>query len=357
MTEDTAFLELRPVLATKEGRIYAGNMRYRAAKHLGWPDIPAIITDIDDKLANERAIKDNNEYGEWNNDELATLLDEMEKAGTDLSLLGLDESLQKIIDQLNEAEIIEDEAPPLPVEPTSKLGDLYILGGHRLLCGDATKIDDVEKLMNGEKADMVFTDPPYNIAYTSGTWSKQRKETMREIENDNMDDQSFIQFLADALSSVLIATSGGDQYICTDWKVFHLFRNAVEKVGQKIDTVIVWNKMYQTQALNKFANAHEFIIFIGENKYPLKDINVWDCKREFDPDHPTPKPIELVAKAVGYSSSQGGSVLDLFGGSGSTLIACEQLKRKCYMMELDPKYCDVIVQRWEKLTGKKAVLL
>ncbi len=143
------FFEDRPILATKDGTIYAGNMRYRAAQHLGMTEVPAKLNDISEKEAKEEAILDNNNFGDWQHDELATLLDEMEKAGTDISTLGLDAQIEKIIEQLNQPEIVEDEAPPVPKVAKTKKGDLYMLGKHRVLCGDATNIEDVEKLMGG----------------------------------------------------------------------------------------------------------------------------------------------------------------------------------------------------------------
>jgi len=250
--------------------------------------------------------------------------------------------------------LIDDDEIPEVKESKVKLGDIWKLGEHRVMCGDSTSSDDFDKLMNGEKADMVLTDPPYNISYKSGTWSKKRKQEMKEIKNDNLNEIDFVEFLSSVFSLLHIYSKDTDKYIFNDWKCFHLFREACIKADFKIKNLIVWNKEYQTQALNKFANAHEFIIFLGDNKYPLLDINVWNCKREFIKDHPTPKPIPLLEKAISYSSNKKELVLDMFLGSGSTLIAAEKLNRKCYGMELDEKYCDVIIERWEQFTGLKA---
>jgi len=250
--------------------------------------------------------------------------------------------------------LIDDDEIPEVKESKVKLGDIWKLGEHRVMCGDSTSSDDFDKLMNGEKADMVLTDPPYNISYKSGTWSKKRKQEMKEIKNDNLNKIDFVEFLSSVFSLLHIYSKDTDKYIFNDWKCFHLFREACIKADFKIKNLIVWNKEYQTQALNKFANAHEFIIFLGDNKYPLLDINVWNCKREFIKDHPTPKPIPLLEKAISYSSNKKELVLDMFLGSGSTLIAAEKLNRKCYGMELDEKYCDVIIERWEQFTGLKA---
>lgn len=360
MTYDPSFLELRPVLATKDGRIYAGNMRYRAAKHLGWKDIPAIITDIPEKLARERAIKDNNEYGEWNNDELATLLDEMEKEGTDLSLLGLDDSIQKIIDQLNEKEIVEDEVPAVKKDPNTKLGDLWQLGEHRLLCGDATKIDDVERLMDGQKADMVFTDPPYN----TGMQAKPDSTWLNHMFNDSYTTEQWETFLSDVIANYYAFTKGDAAfYVCIDWRRVADIRRHMEAVLH-VSNVIVWDKVVHGLG-SDYKYTYELIVVGKKGKPEIRSHtndeyrDIWHIQRKVgkNDEHATAKPIELCARPIRHASKQDDIVLDLFGGSGSTLIACEQLKRKCYMMELDPQYVRVIIDRWEKLTGQKAKLL
>jgi len=359
LTDDPSFMELRPILATKEGRIYAGNMRYRAAQHLGWTEVPAILSDIDEKLANERAIKDNNGFGEWNNDELATLLDEMEKAGTDISLLGLDDQIQGIIDKLNEAEIVEDEAPPLPTEAKTKQGDLYILGDHRLLCGDATKIDDVERLMDGQKADMVLTDPPYNTGMegkTGSTW-------LSHMFNDSYTPEQWETFLSDTFTNYYAVTKGDAAfYVYIDWRRVADIRRHMEKLLH-VSNVIVWDKIVHGLG-SDYKYTYELIVVGKKGKPEIRSHtndeyrDIWHIQRKVgkNEDHATAKPIELCARPIRHASKQDDIVIDLFGGSGSTLIACEQLNRKCYMMELDPKYCDVIVSRWEKLTGKTATL-
>lgn len=362
MTDDPSFLELRPVLATKDGRIYAGNMRYRAAKHLGWKDIPAIITDIPEKLARERAIKDNNEYGEWNNDELATLLDEMEKEGTDLSLLGLDDSIQKIIDQLNEKEIVEDEVPAVKKDPNTKLGDLWQLGEHRLLCGDATKSEDVERLMDGQKADMVYCDPPYGMfldADFSGmvndlNFAKDKGfKGGRKYDNvigDHSDfNPEFINSIFAFLPCKEVFLWGANYYS--------------ELLPSRNDgSWIVWDKRLEESADKMYGSCFELCWSKAKHKQDIARVKwagVFGTEKEFDHKrhHPTQKPVGLSCWFIERYSEAGNCISDLFGGSGSTLIACEQLKRKCYMMELDPQYVRVIIDRWEKLTGQKAKLL
>lgn len=372
--EDPDFMELRPVLATKDGRIYAGNMRYRAAQKLGWTEIPAIITDISEKLANERAIKDNNEFGEWDNNELATLLDEMEKAGTDLSLLGLDNSIEKIVNQLNEQEIVEDEVPQVLKEPKSKTGDIYLLGKHRLMCGDSTKIQDVEKLMDGELADCVVTDPPYNTGMTAAgqgettLWKGNGKKTgstwLSHMFNDSYTDAEWADFLTAIFSNYYSFTKGEAAfYVFIDWRRVGDIRRHMESI-MKVSNVIVWDKMVHGLG-SDYKYTYELIV-VGkkgnpqiQNRYEKEYQDVWHVQRKVgrNEDHATAKPIELCAKPIKHASKKDDIVLDLFLGSGSTLIAAEQLGRRCYGMEMNPNYCDVIIKRWENLTKEKAILL
>ena len=336
-------LELRPIVVDENNIILGGNMRYKACIEAGLKEIFILkAEDLTEQQKDEFIVKDNVGFGEWDWDILANEWD------TDkLTDWGLDLPLDVSVQELEAEE--DDYEIPNEINTDIVLGDLFEIGEHRLLCGDSTDSDQVAKLMNGQKADCVITDPPYNIAYKSGTWSKKRKEEMREIENDKLGETEFIQFLTDVFNLLHIYSKDTDKYIFNDWKCFHLFREACINSDFKIKNVIVWNKEYQTQALNKFANAHELIIFIGDNKYPMLDINVWNCKREFDKDHPTPKPIELLSKAITYSSKENELILDIFLGSGSTMVASHQLKRKCYGMELDPKYCQVIIDRMKKL--------
>ena len=341
-------LEKRPIVVDENYMVLGGNMRTKACKQAG---LKEVWVDVAKGWSSEQKaefiIKDNSGFGEWDWDMLANEWD-VDK----LNDWGLD--LPPMFDEVLEAEE-DDYTEPDNMQVDVVLGDLIEIGEHRLLCGDSTDSDQVAKLMNGEKADCVITDPPYNIAYKSGTWSKQRKAEMKEIENDKLSEEDFIKFLTDVFSLFHIYSKETDKYIFNDWKCFHLFREACINSDFKIKNVIVWNKEYQTQALNKFANAHELIIFLGDNKYPMLDINVWNCKREFDKNHPTPKPIELLSKAVNYSTKSNNIILDVFLGSGSTMVAAHQLKRKCYGMELDPKYCQVIIDRMQKLDSKLSI--
>lgn len=224
------------------------------------------------------------------------------------------------------------------------MGKLKLKSKHRLLCGDSTSEADVARLMDGEKVDMVFTDPPYNINY-QGVKDKRKK-----IENDNMPDDVFVDFLC---SSLIPANT---MYVCCSWQYVHLFKSALDKIGKKAKAMIVWDKVNPAQHLDKYFKQHELILYhgrFGGEKTISGD--VWQLKRQRNTLHPTMKPLELIARAL-EDNPNDCRVYDGFIGSGSTLIACEQLNRNCYGMEIDPLYCDVIVKRWENLTGETAVL-
>ena len=264
-------------------------------------------------------------------------------------------------ESLEEQEIIEDEVPE-EVETKCKLGDIWQLGSHRLMCGDSTSITDVEKLMNGAKADMVFTDPPYGVSYKGGLNEKKKKK----IKNDSLTENALYEMLYKAFQNIKISTiEKAGIYIFYATKTTKEFINALYNAGLKQRAIIVWHKTgggfgdFMAHYMNAYepciyASNGESVNWYGANN----EKTVWEIDKEKKCElHPTMKPIAVVSRAIKNSSKQGDKILDLFGGSGSTLIACEQLDRKCYMMELDPKYCDVILQRWENLTGKKAELL
>lgn len=324
----------------KDNIIVEGHGRYLACKELGIEEVPVIHLDhLTDEQRRAYALAHNKtaEMSEWDfdllGDELADILD------IDMSDFGFDLSE----DEEEETEIIEDEVPE-EVEPVAKMGDIWQLGRHRLMCGDSTSVTDVEKLMDGNKADMVFTDPPYNIAY-------QGVSDKRTIKNDKMSDDDFIQFLQDSIMKTDTA------YVCCSWQYSHLFKQAMENLGMPPKAMIVWNKVNPAQHLDKYFKQHEIIWYFGKfgGEKTLRG-DIWECKRQKNTVHPTMKPIELIAMALNDNKDKK-NVYDGFGGSGSTLIACEQLDRNCYMMELDPHYVDVIIARWEKFTGQKAVLI
>lgn len=321
--------------------IVEGHGRMLACKQLGMTEVPCVRLDhLTDEQRREYAIAHNAtaELSEWDLDILPDELAELDLGDFDFDF-GID-------DEEEETEIVEDEAPEVDedAEPITKLGDIWQLGRHRLMCGDSTDKETVEMLMDGKKADMVFTDPPYNIGY-------QGVSDKRTIKNDKMTDGDFVDFLEKALMPC------ETMYVCCSWQYSHLFRQALENIGQKIKAMIVWDKVNPAQHLDKYFKQHEIIWYCGAfgGEKTLRG-DVWQCKRQKNTVHPTMKPLELIGMAL-QDQPKKKIVYDGFGGSGSTLIACEQLDRTCYMMELDPKYCDVIIKRWETLTGEKAVLI
>jgi len=237
-----------------------------------------------------------------------------------------------------------DAAPPIPEVPKSQLGDLYQLGRHRLLCGDATSKADVDRLMGGLLADMCFTDPPYGIDY------HDIKGHFSDIENDKSDIKQLVKSALNLLSKSIPV------YACCNWPSVINMTEPMIAAGFTPKSCIVWDKGSRIQNLDKYAKRYELILYAGEfGGQQTLDDDVWEIKRQTRNDHPTAKPVELCSKAIKNSSPPNGNVIDLFGGSGSTLIACEASNRNCYMMEIDPHYIDVIITRWENYTGQKAV--
>ena len=328
-----------PIVIDGNNVIICGHTRYKAAKKLGLDVVPCVVaSDLTDEQIKAYRLADNKvaELAEWDIDLLGEELDGI--FDIDMSDFGFDLSEEE-----EETEIIEDEVPQ-EVEPVAKMGDIWQLGRHRLMCGDSTDKSTVELLMDGVKADMVFTDPPYNIAY-------QGVSDKRTIKNDKMLDDDFVQFLQDSIMKTDTA------YVCCSWQYSHLFRQAMENLGMPPKAMIIWNKVNPAQHLDKYFKQHEIIWYFGKfgGEKTLRG-DIWECKRQKNTIHPTMKPIELIAMALNDQKDKK-NVYDAFGGSGSTLIACEQLDRNCFMMELDPHYVDVIIARWEKFTGQKAVLL
>lgn len=339
-----------PILVDAENGIIAGHGRLMAARKLGYKEVPVIeLKDMTDTQKRAYVIADNQLAlnAGWDFSLLSLEVADLKENDFDLDLLGFDpKELEKLLEP-EEVEGLTDEdaVPEVPEEPKTKLGDIYQLGNHRLMCGDSTSIDAVEKLMDGQKADMVFTDPPYNIDY-QGVKDKRDK-----IKNDKMPDNEFVDFLTESLMGCEI------MYVCCSWHYAHLFREAMIKIARQPKAMIVWDKVNPAQHLDKYFKQHEIIFYYGDygGQKTLRG-DVWTLKRQKNTVHPTMKPVELIEIALKDNPGKK-IVYDGFGGSGSTMIACEKLGRSSMMMELDPKYCDVIVKRWEDFTGKKAVLL
>lgn len=241
----------------------------------------------------------------------------------------------------DEPEVEEDEAPEVDeeAEPTSKRGEVYQLGRHRLMCGDATSKEDVDTLMGGAKANMVFTDPPYGVDYTSRV-DKERRKPWGGIINDDLEGEALREFLLDSVGDL-----PAPKYVCCNWQSVMDFMLALGRPN----AFIVWDKGSIGLGAG-YRNQHEIILFYGKLDHNSES-NVWSIKRDANAEyaHPTQKPVSISGRAITNSSRKGDAVLDLFGGSGSTLVACEQLDRTCYMSEIDPRYADVIRKRYHKL--------
>lgn len=421
-------LELRPIVVDATMTALGGNMRYRALcaiadmsydaignrlaqlpdfvkktkpeqeallnRWLTWRDAPTAVILRADKLtdaeAREFVIKDNVGFGEWDYDALANEWDEAELKDWGLDVWqpdddGLDEDADLEAQEDNYSDEDTDNAPT-----RCKAGDLWLLGEHRLLCGDSTKSEDVDRLMGGELADLLLTDPPYNVAYEGSTKDKLT------IANDNMDDASFLAFLKEAFKNAFSSMRpGAAYYIWHAGTAGYEFKAALKACDITLREVLVWVKPHFRLGRQDYQWRHEPCLYgwkdgaahyfindrtqstvfedAGVDYKKLKkdeliqlvkqmtDVStpntiIYEDKPTRNDVHPTMKPVKLMERLIKNSSKQEQLVLDLFGGSGSTLIACEQLNRRCFSMEFDPKYCDAILDRWEKLTGKTATL-
>jgi len=334
---------LVPIVIDKNYVIVAGHTRYKAAQQNSLEEVPCIMAE---DLTNEQIcafrIADNKtgELAEWDEEQLVAEL--MQIDNIDMSIFGFEGML---IDEDFE-EIKEDNFDfELPKAPVSKTGDIYQLGRHRLMCGDSTKSQDVDKLMAGAKISLLFTDPPYNVAFNG------RSGEFNIMENDDLSESDFAVFI-ESFVNVLRNLKIETWYICCNWAFYGILQT---KLSPK--ACIVWAK--NVFGLGQgYRHQHEFILFKGFIKPEIKnESDLWEIKKDFSYVHPTQKPIELSDRAIKNSSDENANVLDLFGGSGSTLMACEQNGRSCYVMEIDPRYVDVIIDRWETYTGQKALLI
>tara|TARA_R110000824_G_scaffold30340_1_gene99997 strand:- start:10 stop:1236 length:1227 start_codon:yes stop_codon:yes gene_type:complete len=371
------FGQQKPIVVNEKGIVIAGNGTLTAARALGWDSINIITTELDGVNATAYAIADNRtgELAEWDNEALAKQLSALQIEDEALvEAAGFsDAELTALVDEvtgITEGNTDPDEVPEVPEEPTAQAGQIWQLGSHRLMCGDSTSAEDVAALMDGQKADMVFTDPPYGISLGFET-PKQAKARNRRtdglvVENDNLKDDELQAFLTTSICLAAEHTSeGGAFYVCSPiGKEVKKFIQAWEDSGLHYQSGLVWNKSSLSLSRHDYHPKHE-IIHYGWKKGAAhrwlsdrKQTSVFDFQKPSRSEsHPTSKPVGLVLYFVGNVSQQKDSVLDLFLGSGSTLIACEQTGRKCYGMELSPAYCDVIVKRWEDFTGQTAELV
>jgi DNA modification methylase len=331
-------LELRPIVVDANMVVLGGNMRLKACKAAGLKEVPIVIADkLTEEQQAEFIIKDNVGFGEWDWDLLANEWDEqlLQEWGLDLPFDNT---------PVLEAEEDDYEAPS-EIKTDVVLGDLIEIGNHRLLCGDATDSDAVARLMNGEKADMVFTDPPYGVNYQSSWRNNKSEKKFDVLENDD----KFLDFKANL---VLFTKESSPWFIWTSHQVYPIWRDMYEEFYLN---TIIWNKGKMGMGdLSSYGNNYEMALFCSQGKPKLKGERkkaIWDINVESGSDymHPTQKPISLSAYAIPDFINEKDLILDLFLGSGSTMVAAHQLNRKCYGMELDPKYCQVIIDRMHKL--------
>ena len=362
-----------PIIAKSDGLVVDGHLRLKAAKKLGLVTVPVLLAD-DLSPAQIKAfrlsVNKMAELAEWDDEMLAVELTDLKDMGFDLDLTGFstDEIEALLAPTGTEGLTDEDAVPEVPEAPVTVLGDVWLLGKHRLLCGDSTSIDAVEKLMDGQKADMVFTDPPFNVGVAGGTRDGRDKKNYRSgeiIKNDALQDGDFLQFLTDAFATMaLVIKDGAAVYVAHSDKEAFNFALAFRNAGFITRQIIIWAKQSFVFGRSDYHPQHEPILYgwkdgAAHNFYGTRNQStVWNIDRPMrsEKDHPTQKPVDLVEKAINNSSKSEDLLFEPFGGSGSTLIACEKTNRICRMMELDPKYCDVIVRRWQEFTGKTAAL-
>ena len=354
---------VNPVLIDKQDGIIAGHGRVMAARKLGIEEVPCIrLAHLTDNQKRAYVIADNKLAlnAGWDEEMLKLEIKDLEASDFDISLLGFDaEELENIMDEPETTEGLteDDEVPEPPEQPITVLGDVWVLGKHRLLCGDSTSVDDLAKLCEGQAVDMWLTDPPYNVAYEGGT-----KEKLT-IKNDSMGDDQFRQFLRDAYTAAdTVMKAGAVFYIWHADIEGYNFRGAAKDAGWTVRQCLIWKKSSLVMGRQDYHWQHEPCL------YGWKDGagHLWASDRkqttilEFDKptrngEHPTMKPVALFEYQLLNNTKGGDIVLDSFGGSGTTMIAAEKNGRVSRLMELDPKYCDVIVKRWQEFTGKDAV--
>ena len=357
-----------PILAGADGIVIAGHARLLAARKLRMTEVPVILLDhltesqrralvlVDNRLALNAG---------WDEEMLRVELVALEEEGFNLDVVGFTED--EIEDLLRDPEeghagnTDDDSVPETPETAVTVAGDVWILGDHRLLCGDATQMDSVEKVMAGGLADMVFTDPPYNVNY-GATMKDKLRGKKRKIANDNLG-QDFEQFLRDACGNILAVTKGAI-YVCMSSSELHTLQKAFREAGGHWSTFVIWAKNTFTMGRSDYQRQYEPMLYgwkEGTDHFwcgARDQGDVWFVKKPVVNDlHPTMKPVELVERAIRNSSKGRDTVLDPFGGSGTTLIACEKTGRQARVIELDPKYCDVIIRRYQEFSGKDATLV
>ena len=364
-----------PVLVGESNDVIAGHGRILAAEKLGIEQVPTIeLKGLSEAQKKAYIIADNKLAlnAGWDEDLLKIELEGLKELDFDLSVIGFNSDELDDIFKTEQGEVVDDDFDgELPEEPNAKIGDVYQLGRHRLMCGDSTSAADIEILMDNKKADMVFTDPPYGVSYTGNsnpnTQNKHNSGKSMEIINDKLQGEDLKQLFQKSMTNAFNSTTGKAVFYiwyATSKTLETLI--GVTEAGLEVRAYIFWYKVSSPMSafMSQYIPNYEPLLYCYKkgsttNWYGATDEKcVWEQQVKLkERVHPTEKPTELPARAITNSSKMNDIVLDCFGGSGSTLMACEQLNRSCYMMELDPKYVDVIINRWEQFTGEKAVLL
>ncbi len=351
-----------PVLIDAGGGIIAGHGRVLAARKLGLSDVPCIRLDhLTDAQKRAYVIADNRLAlnSGWDTEMLKVEFTDLQELGFDLELTGFDlDEINELLAPVGTEGLTDpDDAPPLPENPRTRPGDIWVMGKHRLLCGDSTSVSDLEKLTDGQLVDMWLTDPPYNVAYEGKT-----KDALK-IKNDEMGDDQFRQFLRDAYTAAdMVMKPGAVFYIWHADSEGYNFRGAAQDAGWKVRQCLIWKKSSMVMGRQDYHWKHEPCLYGWKEGAS----HLWAADRkqttilEFEKpsrngEHPTMKPVALFEYQLLNNTKGGDQVLDSFGGSGTTLIAAEKNGRVARIMELDPKYCDVIVKRWQDFTGKIAI--
>ena len=352
----------QPIVVDKNRIIVVGHTRYRASKKLGFKEVPITVADnLTPEQVNAYRIADNRtaEESEWDSELLAMEIKDLEAKDFKLDLLGFNEDqLNDMLFEEKQGLTDEDEVPEAPEEPITKLGDIWKLGKHKLICGDSTILNNYEKLFNQNKADLLMTDPPYNVDYEGKTKDKLT------IQNDSKNDDDFLQFLTDAFNNCAIYLKLGCSFYIfhSDWYGLE-FRQSIKNSDLELKQNLIWAKNSMVMGRQDYQWQHEPCLYgwkrgASHSWYSdRKQTTIIKYERPSKSKlHPTMKPVGLVEYLIKNSSKQDDIILDPFLGSGTTIIACEKQSRICYGVELDPKYCDVIIKRWENFTGKKAEL-
>jgi len=343
-----AFGQRKPIVARRSDRVViAGNHTLQAAQALGWSEIAVVWVDDDDTTSKAFALADNRtaELGDYDEAALAELIGQVGSVDPDLLVAsGWDEaSVQELVAAL-EPQVLplvgDPDEVPTEVVAKSVQGDVWLLDRNRVMCGDSTVPTQIEKLLDGARPQVMFTDPPYGVDYVAMRGGKK-------IAND-----SSLSTAEQVMTDAFLNAKTKTNFVCCNWRSLPATIDAMKMASMQPKACIVWDKESRVQNLDRYAKQHEFIVYSGPfGGERTVDVDVWRIQRDFVPDHPTPKPVELVARALNTSSNKGDDILDLFGGSGSTLIAAHQTNRVAYLMELDPKYVDVICARFQKVTG------